>query len=267
MKLSVSIVLNLVLAGCLMAVLANQRHRPPRTTEHASPSESKIAPAPQQAAFHWSQLLSTNDYRAYIANLRAVGCPESTIRAIVTADLEAACAFERRRLGLAGDKSNRFSPEAAKQLVVGVLDEKSISASNGTSVASTPTSTAPEEIPSQQTEVRTGEPAKVKASYPLALQGPVLNDSTLTESQKAAVRQIQQQFVDALSGSSQNPDDPAYARNWQTAQQDADDALRAQLGTQAYNAYKLQHYYSNFQQVMLNAGEGPVTINPDALAR
>jgi hypothetical protein len=264
MKLSVSILLNLMLAACLAAVLVNSRHHAPHTTEHVPSSESQAAPT-RQEAFHWNQLVSTNNYRAYVANLRAVGCPESTIRAIVAADFEAACAFERRRLDLAGVKSDRFSSEAAKQLVTGLLDAKSIFASNEETAVSI--STAPETIPSQQTGIRTGEPAKVKASYPLALQAPALNDSSLTESQKAAVRQIQQQFTDALSGTSQNPEDPAYARSWQTAQQDADDALRAQLGNQTYNAYKLQHYYSNFQQVMLNAGDGPMTINPDALAR
>jgi len=37
-------------------------------------------------AFNWSQLEST-DYRRYIANLRAVGCPESTIKDIILTDV------------------------------------------------------------------------------------------------------------------------------------------------------------------------------------
>jgi len=36
--------------------------------------------------FHWSQLESTN-YREFIANLRAVGCPESTIKDIIVTDV------------------------------------------------------------------------------------------------------------------------------------------------------------------------------------
>ncbi len=36
--------------------------------------------------FHWSQLESTN-YRVYIANLRGVGCPESTIKDIIITDV------------------------------------------------------------------------------------------------------------------------------------------------------------------------------------
>jgi hypothetical protein len=37
-------------------------------------------------AFHWSQVEST-DYTLYVANLRAVACPEDTIRDIITADV------------------------------------------------------------------------------------------------------------------------------------------------------------------------------------
>lgn len=36
--------------------------------------------------FHWSQVEST-DYREYIANLRAIGCPEEVVRDIVVADV------------------------------------------------------------------------------------------------------------------------------------------------------------------------------------
>ena len=44
-----------------------------------------------QTAFHWSQIESS-DYRQYIANLRAVGCPEEIIRDIILADLNQAYA-------------------------------------------------------------------------------------------------------------------------------------------------------------------------------
>jgi hypothetical protein len=47
------------------------------------------APPPvvlQTNAFRWSQLEST-DYRQYIANLRAIGCPESTLRDIIMTDV------------------------------------------------------------------------------------------------------------------------------------------------------------------------------------
>src|SRR6266566_5944163 len=37
-------------------------------------------------SFHWSQLES-EDYRVYTANLRALGCPEATVRHIIMADI------------------------------------------------------------------------------------------------------------------------------------------------------------------------------------
>lgn len=227
--------------------------------------------------FHWSQLGSTNDYPAYVANLRAADCPEATIRAIVMADTEAAFALKRQQLSLAENTSDRFSPERARQVVAALLNNSA----NLTASAATVPTTLDEnsEIPAASAsatsrqqpvtaEVRVvSQNTAILASYPLTLQEPVQNDPALNGSQKAAVRQIQQQFEDAIGGPNQNPSDPAYAARWQSAQSDADDALRATLGDQAYQGYQLQHYFSNFQRVLLNAGDGPVTIDPSALSR
>src|ERR1700744_2780196 len=56
----------------------------------ASPVAEPIAPK-----FHWSELESA-DYRVYIANLRRVECPESTIHDIITADVDEAIFAPRR---------------------------------------------------------------------------------------------------------------------------------------------------------------------------
>lgn len=54
-----------------------------------SPSrpEAQAVPVARSLGFHWSQLEST-DYRTYIANLRAIGCPEETVRDIILAELD-----------------------------------------------------------------------------------------------------------------------------------------------------------------------------------
>ena len=58
-----------------------------------------VTPAPDPApALKW-QSLETEDYQQYLANLRAMGCPEQTIRDIVSADLLTAYA-ERRKEAL-----------------------------------------------------------------------------------------------------------------------------------------------------------------------
>ncbi len=263
--LTLSIVLNGLLLAALGISLA--RHKTPAATPSvaatAEPAPA-IEEAPTQRPFHWSQLEVTNDYRSYVANLRAAGCPESTLRAIVTADFEAATTFERHRLESAGESTSQLSSETVKQAVARALGEMAIPSAGEETAAN---STKARVSPLQSMSVRPVAQKVAHASYPVAFQPAVLNDSTLTDNQKAAVRQLQQQFVDAVGGPNQDPADPTYGARWQTAQQDADEALRAQLGNQAYLAYKQQHYYSNFQQVMLNAGDGPVTINPEELAK
>src|SRR5262245_33086814 len=55
--------------------------------------------------FHWSQLES-EDYRIYAANLRAIGCPEATVRDIILADVNDL--FGRRVKELVAPLQNRF---------------------------------------------------------------------------------------------------------------------------------------------------------------
>src|SRR5216117_3816516 len=51
--------------------------------------------------FNWESVEAT-DYKQYIANLRSVGCPEETIRDIITADVNKL--YESKRKELAGPK-------------------------------------------------------------------------------------------------------------------------------------------------------------------
>lgn len=262
--LRVSILFNAILLGALGFAMV---YRPKPTATVLVPqvnSEPEVA-LPTLEPFHWSQLESSNSYRAYVANLRAIGCPEPTIRAIVTADFEAAAKFMQHKTEIAGESNSRFTLETMEQTVANVLAETNLSARvEETSGAS---SIVIENSSAQPVALQMAAPIASRSSYPVLFQNPVLNDSSLKPAQKAALQQMQHQFVDAVGGPNQNPSDPAYAGRWQTAQQDADDALRAQLGNQAYLSYKLQHYYSNFKPVMLQAGAGPVTINPDELAK
>jgi hypothetical protein len=91
-----SLGLNLVLA---VAVVWAAKFRPATTVRPAIAesitnrvvrtrpvTEAAAAVVEVTAPFHWAQIEST-DYRAYIANLRAIGCPEATIHDIVEADV------------------------------------------------------------------------------------------------------------------------------------------------------------------------------------
>ena len=106
--LRISILLNCALLGCLAFLLLNGRrvrHQTEAPTEANNlppvPETVMAAPGASPTAkvkpFHWSQIESA-DYRTYIANLRAIGCPEQTIRDIITADVDSLYAARRQPL-------------------------------------------------------------------------------------------------------------------------------------------------------------------------
>src|SRR5262245_19074071 len=64
-----------------------------RVAAESAPSHSPLLDT--DAAFHWSRIES-RDYPAYIANLRAIGCPEPTIRDIIYADVSESFVRKRR---------------------------------------------------------------------------------------------------------------------------------------------------------------------------
>jgi len=104
--LQLSLFTNLGLVCSLVAVFflsrnrqeisAGDRHwkdKPPEVAEPVRVSNDQITNQP----FRWSQLESTN-YQAYVSNLRDIGCPEQTIRDIITADVISLYSEKRRQL-------------------------------------------------------------------------------------------------------------------------------------------------------------------------
>jgi len=59
---------------------------PARQLNSAHDFPRKLVATPRASPFDWRQVEST-DYKEYIANLRAIGCPELTIKEIVRADV------------------------------------------------------------------------------------------------------------------------------------------------------------------------------------
>src|SRR6266404_1822429 len=104
--LRILMVLNLGLLGCLIcAVMAYKStssyslrsigpgHTAP-TIAYISVDDATASSSQDTLRFHWSQLESS-DYPTYITKLRRVGCPERTIRDIITADVGGL--YSRRR--------------------------------------------------------------------------------------------------------------------------------------------------------------------------
>ena len=109
--LAISILLNLTLVGWIFWIHVRHRRELSNaaygsTEARATGESSKGAPqfrpqlivvTNQGTPFDWSQVESP-DYRQYIANLRAIGCPELTIREIVKADVNDLFAARRSAL-------------------------------------------------------------------------------------------------------------------------------------------------------------------------
>jgi hypothetical protein len=108
-----------------------------RLTTLASPQSFTNVAADSMAtnappSFRWSEIESA-DYRQYIANLRAVGCPEQIIRGIIMADLNqvfatrfAAIYRPEVREYWQKSKSENANPEQMKQLTALSKDEKAV---------------------------------------------------------------------------------------------------------------------------------------------
>ncbi len=99
-RLKISICLGLALLGGLVFSMSNSFWR--RTKVITAPPESVVTTQEVPQTFRWSQLEATNDYRHYVSNLRASGCPEATVQDIVRGDAKRAFAFKRHQLGLDG---------------------------------------------------------------------------------------------------------------------------------------------------------------------
>jgi hypothetical protein len=295
--LRISIGLNLgLLAGLLFVLLGSRKQ------EAAAPVLSEVkplvptatTPAPLEPSvkepgpFRWSQLLSTKDYGIYIANLRAIGCPEATIEDIVRGDTDRAYSWERSQLGLDGSGAGPWSRSREMQLVASLLGEQSAESAALAQNAENHTEAndrgvAQTSMPPQSTKA--GMP-----SYPLFLQKANWSNLGFDNSQQAVIAQVRQLFLGEVNGLSQSsggsvdqnpnsatpdatlaspdPNDSASLAQWQQALQDADSQLRDLLGGQGYMAYEQQQYYAWYQPqvVTANAGGGNLTINPNTFS-
>jgi hypothetical protein len=227
----ISILLNLALLGGLIFLLTNQRKQATASVQAAVPiaaSASDVGPAP----LNWDQLASAKDYRAYVANLRAIGCPEPTIEDIVRGDAARAFSWERRELGLDGSGAGPWSRSQERQLVASLLGVHpptgtttvAQSADNGTEGNGGGNEVTGSTAPGPSTANRRqgggiGKVAEVSMpsssagmespSVPLFLQNPDWGALGFTAEQQASIAQVRQQFQNEISGLNQNSGDAA----------------------------------------------------------
>src|SRR4030095_7544036 len=112
--LILSICLNVALGGLVAYKMGNKPTTPEATGKPAEPAASAKASkgygntvtvtVPTTTTLDW-RIVESEDYKKYIANLRAIGCPEETIRDIIIADVNKL--FESRRKEASGS-TNKF---------------------------------------------------------------------------------------------------------------------------------------------------------------
>ena len=251
--LSVSLLINLLLTTAVGFLLRGypSTHETPVICAPAEPTPTQIRettseahPQPPATPFRWSQLEAT-DYFTYVANLRAIDCPEETIRDIISADVanlfnmtrsEAKATmppetFLQHSLQLKRNEAelivSLFGPPSPPRRVIGPTEVSNYAQTRPESDFSPEASLPPgsvQEIPSEKTK-----PVLV----PLAFLPPH-PDANLTAEQESVLDELSKEFIQAIGGADQNPNDPEYLKRWQKAQPEIDAQLHAMFGDNFY---------------------------------
>jgi hypothetical protein len=311
MFLKISLLLNLGLAGGLIFMLLGgqkQMAGPPLqlmaatsalvNTNFSAPPPALVPVAAKP--FCWSQL-DAKDYHVFVKNLRATGCPEQTLRAIVVADVDTI--FRQRsdelekklddlgqgswsvQLGsyneqqalkaeiqeLPGQEAAAIddflglrtapteitasmasasrswqggSSPSSRQITAALVADspagKSSAAISGAGLGSSPAAARASDPAATVYQPWGGKqsvqlpPAPKGAALPVVFQPVDQTAMGLNETQVQAVNDARQSFLNSISGSSQNPNDPAYQQLWQQAQSQSDALSEIYLG---YNLY------------------------------
>ena len=304
--------MNLTLLGGVVFILANQRQKgstpAPVSSQVKPPAPLATTPAPSAPSgmkpetFRWNQLVSAKDYRVYIANLRAIGCPETTIEDIVRGDADRAFSWERSQLGLDGSGSGPWSRSQEVQLVTSLLrgqpaetaalaqnTNNQVEGKGGVELAGT--SALEQSAANPMQENAGGEVAQVSipsqstgarvSHYPLFLQDVNWSALGFTASQQAAIAQVRQQYLNQIGHSNPDPYSAANQSDSPTSQNpnptdqnnptttpNPEDPLRGLLGSQGHMAYEQYQYDSWFQSQLAaaNAEGKPLAINPTAFS-
>jgi len=269
MTAKLSVILNLALAGALICVWMSARtpgtaSAPPTMTpaeQTSAPTVSEPAPpaAPQAVVktkpFRWNQLLSANDYRVFVANLRAAGCPEATVEDIVRGDAERAFFLKRGELHVDGAQPGPWSAQSQMQMVAYLLGQASsptVEVADNTAPLSAGHSSTVEVADNTVSPPANRPPSENSVvSTPLILRQVDLKALGLNSGQIQAFNKVRQDFLSQVGGGNQdskNPSDsanasgatdsadPAYVAQVQQAEDTADNQLPAVLGD-AYGTY------------------------------
>ena len=242
-----SLLLNGILAGNLVwrALPSPQKESTLQTSPLPSPIAATALPeatpvqtTPSPQPFQWSSLEST-DYPTYIANLRQIGCPEPTLRDIISGDLESIYAAKRAAISAKNLNSSALAQAlAALRIEKQTLLEQILQPTCSSSAASLSTS-APSPSPLlNNSPAASSSPASDTARLPLVYQSVPVETLQMTERETAIMDRLRQAFIHEIGGPNQLPNDPLYLERWEKASDAADQRIKSLLGPEFYTAYK-----------------------------
>jgi hypothetical protein len=248
-RLNISLSLNLALLALVIYLLTGRQKKHDPIVDAAAAGEvtttavpvvsaPTIVPVAKGEPFRWSQL-EASDYKIYISNLRNVGCPEQTIRDIITADVDASVYADRRKplekKRAANGSASSLVRESAQMELEKLNDEETALLAEllGSPVNSSNQLAADVSTPSPSRTLR-DRAAEAPSVMPVVLRDVDLSGLNLSAGQSNVIAGLRQKFVDEVGGANQDPGDPAYRERWNQAQANADDRLKAMLGLRAY---------------------------------
>jgi len=257
--LKISILANLIL-GALIIWLVRQ----PRTIQNkpqqrvaddltaVSPALPAVSDYAAAIPFRWNQLESS-DFRNYIANLRSVGCPEQTIRELITAEVDDIYKARRlelqRKLAAGGTGGANFhgnleaqqglqhlqNEEAGVlQALLGLPQTNSLQVAADAPAPAPVTNSGIEALNKILQTAREKQEMGKPVPMPLALQPLDPQSLNLSPQELLFINEVRQEFVDDIGGTNQDPNDPAYLQRWQAALRKSDSMMSALLGPVRY---------------------------------
>jgi len=237
-----------------------QGHEPlPSLIAH---SASNSAPVSRPAPFHWSQL-DAPDFPTFAKKLRAIGCPEATIRDIIKCELNEIYA-DKRQQAINDLSSSGSNSRPSLELRLEQLQAEETALFNlamaGAVKARHPMDVQAQQGPASKNKLPPGslansetkayggtlipvaflagnDPAQITATGELP---PTPNDPRLNTSTVQILSQLRNDFALSLQDVTSNASTPEYRRRWITAQRASDEQLSSVLGGDYFISTQLE---------------------------
>jgi HPt (histidine-containing phosphotransfer) domain-containing protein len=245
--LALSLVVNLALAGAL-TWSARQKQASPQNDAAAAgvstpasertavgsvatPANALVAEAfKSDQQFNW-RTVESEDYKKYIANLRSIGCPEETIRDIITADVNKL--FENRAKEMNGVKTNRYEYwKGGMQMFSKMFDEEKIKtrqalAKEKRALLTELLGVAPEEKPDMMAMFGGANPFEEMLDF-------------LTPGQQTQIMELEQKYAARLMKSIEGGADADGMKEMAQVQKEKEAELAKLLSPEEFENYQLR---------------------------